>query len=112
MRDELDIEVRADGARVVIAVSGDLDLATVETLRSCLESVDGNVGEISLDLADLTFLDSTGVALMVGAHRALESDGRSLTLCNPRAQVAKVIELSGVTAAIPVVTDTDPPPLP
>ena len=106
----LDIEVRADGPRVTLALAGELDIVTAPTLRACLESIDNGFRQVVLDLTDVTFLDSTGLALMIEVHRRFRPEGRDLALSNPRSHVARVIDLTGVAEVLPVTGDASPLP--
>ncbi len=84
--------------------AGELDVASVGTLRACLDSIDRQCRNVDLDLAGLTFMDSTGVGVFVEAQQRFEPV-RQLTLRNPTGSVARVIELTGLVQVIPVVHD-------
>ncbi|HEX3333869.1 MAG TPA: STAS domain-containing protein [Acidimicrobiales bacterium] len=91
-----------DGGRV-IALRGELDVCTgrglAERLRGPREAL------IVVDLAGLTFLDSSGLGVLHEARRKAIEDGGSLVLCNPGAIVQRVLELTGLDIW---VTDWDP----
>ena len=72
MDQEFQIEERADAAPPVIAVSGEIDVATAPQLRECLHRVIAQ-GEstIVLDLLGVTFLDSTALGVLVGRAQAV-----------------------------------------
>ena len=102
MNGALDIEVRPDGNELVLELEGDLDIATAGTLRACLESIDGSVGRVTLDLSRLRFLDSTGIGVIVEAHRRLDPQGRELVLRSPQGPVAKIIDITGLRTVLKV----------
>ena len=61
--------VRATGDEVVVSIAGELDLASAPTVLRCLESVASRpIQELTIDLAELTFLDSSGLNAL--NHRA------------------------------------------
>ncbi len=84
-------------------LAGELDLATVDTLRACVESVDNGFGTIVLELSDLTFLDSTGIGFFASLDRELGPQFRQLELRGVQGHVRRVLELSGVSQVVPTV---------
>jgi anti-anti-sigma factor len=99
----LEIVVDGDGDEMVLRLVGELDLASVPTLRSCLDNIAGEVRTIVLDFADLTFLDSTGIGLLIRCQRDLqERDGR-LVIRAPRSHVRKVLEITQVAELVDIV---------
>jgi anti-sigma B factor antagonist len=85
-----------------LTISGELDLATRDTLRAELERAEaGEARRLVLDLCDLTFIGSTGIALLVEAHQRLVADGtRFRVLLSVDGQVREVLELTGLTEVL------------
>ena len=85
-----------------ICLFGELDLATAPAVHDELTRVEADDADaIMLDLSNLTFMDSTGVRLLIQANtRSRTSDGR-LTLLRGPAAVQRVMELSGVDVLLP-----------
>jgi anti-anti-sigma factor len=79
-----------------LGLSGTLDLATEGQARAALEPHLHPGAEVTVDLRALTFMDSTGLNLLVGALSALGDDGR-LTVRGASGIVAKVLTVSGLT---------------
>lgn len=91
-----------EGEIHTIRLSGELDLATADDVEKELARVEAtDAGSIVLDLSGLTFMDSTGVRLVVNAHTRTRAEGRRLTLMRGQAAVQRVMELSGVDALLP-----------
>ena len=82
-----------------LKISGELDLATRETLRDELKLAEASDAKrIVLDLNDLTFIDSSGIAILVEAHqRSATSGSRFRVLLLVDGQVREVLELTGLT---------------
>ena len=76
----------------VIAISGELDLASVESARSGIEEILVNPREVILDLAGLTFMDSSGIALLIQVNNRVES----VSVINVRPAVHRVLEATGL----------------
>ena len=88
--------VRVDGHSNV-RVTGEIDLASATELRQRLNSViAAGAGDIDLDLSDVTFLDSSGLVVLLATRQRLHDDHHRLTVRNPSKPVERVFELSGV----------------
>ena len=88
----------------IIEVAGELDLHSAPQLRAevvrAIESQ--SPPRIIIDLGGVTFLDSTGVGVLVGAlKRAREANG-ALQFCSPQARVYRVFEITGLIGALPL----------
>ncbi len=79
---ELTVNEQETGVGPVIAVIGELDLTTVGQLRDVLlQHVDQKKGErVVVDLTQVEFIDSAGLALLVEARKRLASESRTLFL--------------------------------
>lgn len=102
--DRLLLQYRLESGVAVISVSGEIDVVTCGLLRNGLLRVvtDGNFRSLVVNLAGVTFIDSTGIGVLVGVwHRVRASDG-SLALAMPSSQVQKVLDATGLTKVLPV----------
>jgi anti-anti-sigma factor len=101
VRHPLEVEIVPDGQVVTLRLAGELDMATVATLRACVETVDDGFGTIVLELSGLRFLDSSGIGFLASLHRELEPQLRHLELRGATDHVQHVLELSGISHVIP-----------
>jgi anti-anti-sigma factor len=99
----LQIVVDGAGEELVLHLTGELDLASVPTLRSCLDSIDGGVRTLVLDCEHLTFLDSTGIGLLIRCQRDLQERDGSLVVRSPRSHVRKVLEVTQVARVVDII---------
>jgi len=98
----LSIEPEVTGSRTVLRVEGEVDLATAPQLDAAIDAaVTSGVREVCVDLCGTTFMDSSGLHVLVAATRRAAEVGCELTLVYPPGPVARVIELSGVGELIP-----------
>jgi anti-sigma B factor antagonist len=73
---------------------------------SCIDEVVANgTANVVIDLADLTFIDSTGIAALVDYHQRLNASGQRLRVVNVGVQPAGVLDLIGLSETL---TDDDP----
>jgi anti-anti-sigma factor len=84
----------------VVTVTGELDMSIAGLLRQRLHS-DQGADEVVLDLTQVSFIDSTGVAVIAAANRALNSGERSrLRIVGARPPVVHVFEAAGLAGLL------------
>jgi anti-anti-sigma factor len=93
-RPEFDIDTRDDGTLLVVAPSGELDLATVPRVRAALAACTEAHRAAVLDLRQVTFMDSTAVRLLIESRNG--DLGDRFALVAPPSNVAQVLDISGV----------------
>jgi len=102
---ELDLRVQDHDDRAVVHVSGEIDLATCPQLRDVLTAlVHRGVYQIVVDLQQVTFMDSSGIGVLISVYRRIREHGGSLRLFAPSAKVWRVLELTRVTTLLPICT--------
>jgi anti-sigma B factor antagonist len=80
-----------------IQVEGELDLAVAEQLEDALERACTAEGKVLVGLEKCDFIDSTGIATIVRAHRRVASQGGSVVVCSPSDQVLRILSITGLT---------------
>ncbi len=96
--------VQPDRDRVVLRPSGELDLTAVDVVdRQLRELCDAGFERLVVDLRGVTFMDSSGLALLLRWTRAAEADGIVLQLYPGGPDVMRVVELAGVGDVLPLV---------
>ncbi len=92
-----DVTVQPDRTTVRVAVSGELDVATRATLAAQLDEL-WELGwtDVVVDLRGLTFMDSSGVHLLLQHHRRGSEAGARFAIIDGPAPVARVLQLCGV----------------
>ena len=85
----------------VIVASGEVDIYTAPKLWEALARlIEEGHREVVVDFAAVEFMDSQGVAVIVQAHKVLQSSGGMVTIRSPRAQARTVLEATGLIALI------------
>lgn len=104
MQNQFRVEVRRDAAVVVVAVTGELDLASGPELEAELDQVSGpEVKLLVIDLRNLDFMDSTGLSILVRAHQRLATEGCEMGLVRGSQQVQRLLDLTGVAERLRLV---------
>jgi anti-sigma B factor antagonist len=100
---EFSVQLRSDPRGVVLALSGELDLSSAPELERALEEAGAQpVGRLILDLAELRFMDSTGVSVLVRAKQEAEAHGGVIAVRAPNGQVRRLLELVGLLERLEV----------
>jgi len=90
----------------VDTLRGALDAAVAETLRSALEGMEHGA-RLVLDLRGLSFIDSTGLHLLVALNERAQRDGFQLMLLAPPAPTDRAIQVSGLDRTLPFAAPVD-----
>ena len=94
----LELTVSEHGGQTVIKAAGELDVNTAPELREHLARViNGGARIISVDLASVTFIDSTALSVLVSALKRLRQADGDLRLSSPSPSVRRVFEITGLT---------------
>jgi anti-sigma B factor antagonist len=87
---------------VTVTPAGELDLATAPLVADHLEALGGSdVGHLVVDLAGVTFLDSNGVALLIGTWRRAAREDWTLTIANTPPTALGVFDVCGLLDVLP-----------
>jgi anti-sigma B factor antagonist len=90
-----------------LALRGELDANSAPELQTQLdELIDHHAQIVIVDLADVTFLDSSGLRTLVHGARALEDQGGRLLVENASAAAKRILELTGLLEALTEGRDT------
>ena len=114
----MDLQVSAEAGRTctVVRVAGELDMDSRAELEDCLqEVVDAGARQVVLDYTDVTFMDSSGLGLLVVWVKTLHARGGRLCLAAVQPPVQSLLALSAVDRVIDVydtvaAAEADMPP--
>ena len=95
-------EPEAEGVRVVF--TGELDIAGAQDAEEAVRQAESDgASALTLDLRGLTFMDSTGLRLLVAADRRAQEAGRTLRIVRGPDAIQRVLELTGLVDKLPLV---------
>ena len=99
-----EVTVQRDGELATVVVSGELDLATVTQLSTTVAE-HGDAGLLVLDLNAVTFIDSTGVRVLIQADRACARSGSRLVVLAGDGPVRRLLDLCRLDGRLALVTE-------
>lgn len=96
------IEYQAVADKLVIRLEGELDLHTAEQFRQVVEGALAETGarDLVLNLGRVTFIDSSGLGVILGRYRRLRESGGSMSLVRASSRIKPILELSGILRII------------
>jgi anti-sigma B factor antagonist len=98
--------VEERGSGVVIHLAGELDLYNADEIRSALATaMDGGAARIVIDMADVEFVDSTALGVLIEARSKLGADG--LRLAAPQLETRRTLQVSGLDRHLAVHDSID-----
>jgi anti-sigma B factor antagonist len=96
----------ADG--VVIRPQGDIDLSRAPSLRQQISEVQKvNPGRLIIDLSEVPYMDSSGVATLVEAMQVARRRNQKLILCSPQEKVKAIFEIARLDMVFKIVSSRD-----
>ena len=107
MGEALTIRVRRDRDYAIVAVTGEVDIATVTGLRESLFELATSGRTLVVDLEQVSFIDSSGLAALVGAARRAAAHGASLQAVCARPRTRQLFRLTGLDSQVPLARTLD-----
>jgi anti-sigma B factor antagonist len=100
----LRLDNRLDSGVALVTVTGELDVSTSALLREHLLRVitDEPRRSLVVNLAEVSFIDSTGTGVLVGIWHRVRATDASLALAAPSRQARAILDLTGLTKVLPV----------
>ncbi|MGA8941798.1 MAG: anti-sigma F factor antagonist [Thermoactinomyces sp.] len=99
----LSLQIEQNQNVLVVRLSGELDHHTAEKVRTSIEQeLDrGECTHLVLNLAELEFMDSSGLGVILGRYKKVSQLGGKMILCSIRPSVFRLMEMSGLFKILP-----------
>ncbi|CAL9509798.1 Anti-sigma-B factor antagonist [Nocardiopsis dassonvillei] len=99
----LGLSTKVESRSVIVAVEGELDIATTNDLQEHIRSAIEDHGPwLILDMSGLDFMDSSGLNVIINAYRTVRERDGALALAALNERVTKVVRLVGLHRQVPV----------
>lgn len=84
---------------LLVRVKGEMDLATADEIRRAIDKrMEGEKRQhLLLNLSHVSFIDSSGVGVILGRYRSITRRGGRLAIVQPQPQVRRVLEIAGLS---------------
>ena len=89
-----------------ISLDGELDEHTAEYTRINLDSAMNSAtpAQIVIDLANLRFMDSTGIGVLIGRYKKMKDRNVPIYISNPSSQAERIFKMTGLYSLMPKIT--------
>ena len=104
---DLKVSTSAHDGVQIVSPKGEIDVFTAEKLKSALHDAEASCGEHDLvvDLSEVTFLDSTGIGVLVGALRRRREQDATLHLVTHQESILKILSITNLDTVFSVHAD-------
>ena len=91
-----------DGDRLIVRLRGELDHFCAQSVRRELDAMlqDESIRCLILDFSTLTFMDSSGIGVILGRYRILRDRGGSVAVIHMNQHIARIFHMSGMDRVI------------
>ena len=107
MGEALTIEVRHEQGCSIVAAAGEIDISTVTPLRERLFEIAVSGAPLVVDLEQVSFIDSVGLAVLVGAANRAVAHGGTLQVACALPKIRQLVRLTGLDRQIPLARTLD-----
>ena len=108
--EQLHVEIRHAADRVILTLTGELDMASAPMLQSAVEGADLDARElVVLDLKGLEFIDSTGLRVILAVRKLCADRGQEFAVTQGSQQVERLLSVTGVAEHLKIISAPDAP---
>lgn len=91
----MQIEKRADGDRLTIAVKGRLDTSSAPALEQCIDDSIDRIKALVLDFKEMTYISSAGLRIILKTQKQMNNQQGMMKLVNVRDEVMEIFHMTG-----------------
>ena len=105
----MEIRVNITKNTLIVLPIGELDHHTAKELKSLTEEIIKNrsVKNLIFDFSHLSFMDSSGIGVIVGRYKLISSLGGQVAISSPSGNIKKLLHISGIEKIITSYKNTD-----
>ncbi len=99
------VDIKNENGTAVARISGEIDHHNAKSVRTELDHyiVTAQPRELAIDLGGITFMDSSGIGLIMGRSKLMKECGGSLEVRNAQPYIRRVLRLAGVERIVRIV---------
>lgn len=103
----MNIDIKSDGRNAVAILSGEIDHHNAKEIREELDRyiLSEQPKELSMDFKGISFMDSSGIGLIMGRHKLISECGGNLIVRNPQQYIKRVLKISGIERLVKIIND-------
>lgn len=101
------IDIKSEDGSAVAVLSGEIDHHNAKEIRQQLDKyiISAQPKELAIDFRNISFMDSSGIGLIMGRYKLIHECGGSLVVRNPQSYIRRVLKLSGIERLVRITGD-------
>lgn len=99
------INIKSDNGTAIAVLSGEIDHHTAKLLRAELDKfvITMQPEKLAIDLSNITFMDSSGIGLIIGRHKLITECGGQLEIRSPQPYIKRMLKISGIERIVKII---------
>lgn len=101
----MSIDIRSENGAAIAVLTGEIDHHTARELRSELDKfvITMQPDILIIDFSSITFMDSSGIGLIIGRYKLMKECGGRLEIKSPQPYIRRVLKLSGIERIVKII---------
>ena len=103
----MEIKLKKQNSNLTVYVYGELDECSASTAKALLDKVllsNLTADSVIFDLSGLSFMDSTGIGVLLGRYKLIKSRNKDIFISNASPVIEKIINMSGIYEIMPKIS--------
>lgn len=98
------VDIKSVGGNAVAVLNGEIDHHNAQEIRTQLDNyiIAVQPSELTIDFANITFMDSSGIGLIMGRSRLMREWGGNIEVRNPQPYIRRVLKLAGMERIVKI----------
>ena len=103
----MNVDIKSENGYAVAMLNGEIDHHNAKEIREEIDRfiIANQPKELAIDFADISFMDSSGIGLIMGRYKLISECGGRLVVKNPRQYIKRVLKISGIERIVRIVND-------
>lgn len=99
------VNIKSENGTAIAVLSGEIDHHTAKMLRAELDKfvITMQPDILAIDLSGITFMDSSGIGLIIGRYKLIKECGGRLEIHSPQPYIRRMLKISGVERIVRIV---------
>lgn len=102
---KMKVNIKSENGTAIAVLSGEIDHHTAKMLRAELDKfvITMQPDILAIDLSGITFMDSSGIGLIIGRHKLIKECGGRLEIRSPQPYIRRMLKISGVERIVKII---------
>ncbi len=103
----MNINIKSADGKATACLCGEIDHHNAKEIREELDRfiLSSQPKELAIDFKEISFMDSSGIGLIMGRHKLITECGGKLIVKNPQLYIKRVLKLSGIERLVKITSD-------